>query len=91
MEKKKALNANETRGLIVFPLPEEEFEYLCSLHGPYAFFLIAELLEWTKDLDKEKLFGATTEDMREKINSLLEEYYLTDLVKRLYIKEEDLD
>lgn len=91
MEEKTTLNINETKGLIIFPLPEEEFEYLCSLHGPYAFFVIAEILEWTKELDKEKLYGATTNDIRDKINTLISDYYLTDLVKRLYIKEEDLD
>jgi hypothetical protein len=91
MEEKRTLNINETKGLIIFPLPEEEFEYLCSLHGPYAFFVIAEILEWTKELDKEKLYGATTSDIRDKINTLISDYYLTDLVKRLYIKEEDLD
>ena len=74
----------ETRGLIVYPLPEEEFEYLCSVHGPHLVLVIAELLEWTKDLEKEGLHGATSEDIREKINSLLDEHYLGDLVKRLY-------
>jgi hypothetical protein len=79
---------DETKGLIVYPLPEEEFEYLCSLHGPYLVMVIAELLEWTKVLDKEGLFGATTDDIRERIDLLLDEYYLRDIVRRLEIKEE---
>jgi hypothetical protein len=74
----------ETRGLIVYPLPEEEFEYLCSVHGPHLVLVIAELLEWTKDLDKEGLHGATSADIREKIEDLLDENYLKDLIRRLY-------
>tara|TARA_R100000329_G_C7521604_1_gene183905 strand:- start:240 stop:506 length:267 start_codon:yes stop_codon:yes gene_type:complete len=77
----------ETRGLIVYPLPEEEFEYLCSVHGPHLVLVIAELLEWTKDLEEEGLHGATSEDIREKINGLLDEHYLKDLVRRLYSTE----
>lgn len=88
MEKKR-IKADETRGLIIYPLPEEEFEYLCSLHGPYAVIVIAELIEWTKALDKEELFGATSEDIRDKIKGLLDEYYLADIIRRLYIKEGD--
>ncbi len=79
--------AEETRGLIVYPLPEEEFEYLCSVNGPYLVLAIAELLEWTKDLDKEGLHGATSSDIREKIDSLLDKHYLKDLVRRLYFTE----
>ena len=76
--------SEETRGLIVYPLPEEEFEYLCSVHGPHLVLVIAQLLEWTEELDKEKLFGATTSDIRDQINSLLEEHHLGDLLRRLY-------
>ena len=78
----------ETRGLIVYPLPEEEFEYLCSVHGPHLLLVVAELLEWTKALDKEEVFGATSDDIRAKIKELLDEHYLNDLLKRLYSSEE---
>lgn len=74
----------ETRGLIVFPLPEEEYEYLCSLHGPHFVLLVAELLEWTKELEEKGLHGATSSDIREKINELLDEHYLGDIIRRLY-------
>ena len=77
----------ETRGLIVYPLPEEEFEYLCSVHGPHLVLVIAELLEWTKELDDEGLHGATSDDIREKIEELLDENYLKDLIRRLYSTE----
>ena len=77
----------ETRGLIVYPLPEEEFEYLCSVHGPHLVLVLAELLEWTKELETAGLHGATSEDIRDKINGLLDEHYLRDLVKRLYSTE----
>jgi len=77
----------ETRGLIVYPLPEEEFEYLCSVHGPHLVLVIAELLEWTKELDDEGLHGATSDDIREKIEDLLDENYLKDLIRRLYSTE----
>ena len=76
----------ETRGLIVFPLPEEEFEYLCSVHGPHFVLVVAELIEWTKDLEDEGLHGATSIDMREKIHELLDEHFLGDSIKRLYKK-----
>ena len=78
----------ETRGLIVYPLPEEEFEYLCSVHGPNLILVIAELLEWTKELDNKELFGATSMDIRDKINGLLEDHYVKDLVRRLYSTSE---
>ena len=74
----------ETRGLIVFPLPEEEFEYLCSVHGPHFVLVIAELLEWTKELEEQGLHGATSLDMREKIQGLLDEHYLGDIIRRLH-------
>lgn len=74
----------ETRGLIVYPLPEEEFEYLCSLHGPNFALLVAQLIEWTKELDKQELHGATSADIREKIDELLDEHYLSDIIRRLY-------
>ena len=74
----------ETRGLIVYPLPEEEFEYLCSVHGPHLVLVIAELLEWTQKLDKDKIHGATSSDIRDQINALLEEHHLGDLIRRLY-------
>ena len=73
----------ETRGLIVYPLPEEEFEYLCSVQGPRLVLAIAEFLDWTVELDNKKLHGATSEDMREKINSLLDAHCLKDLIRRL--------
>tara|TARA_R110000751_G_scaffold1232_2_gene4720 strand:- start:194 stop:460 length:267 start_codon:yes stop_codon:yes gene_type:complete len=74
----------ETRGLIVYPLPDEEYEYLCSLHGPSFVLAIAELIEWTKELDEQGLHGATSGDIRDKINNLLEENFLGDIVRRLY-------
>ena len=74
----------ETRGLIVFPLPDEEYEYLCSLHGPSFVLVIAELIEWTKDLDKQDLHGATSGDIRDKIQDLLDENFLGDILRRLY-------
>ncbi len=74
----------ETRGLIVFPLPEEEFEYLCSVHGPHFVLVIAEFIEWTKKLDEQDLHGATSSDMRDKIQELLDEHYLGDIIRRLH-------
>jgi len=88
MSEMKHSLGEETRGLIVYPLPEEEFEYLCSVHGPHLVLVIAEILEWTKDLDKKGLHGATSEDIREKINGLLDEHFLKDLISRLYSIEE---
>ena len=88
MSEMKHSLGEETRGLIVYPLPEEEFEYLCSVHGPHLILVIAEMLEWTKDLDKKGLHGATSEDIREKVNSLLDEHFLKDLISRLYSIEE---
>lgn len=84
MSKLNPISGEETRGLIIYPLPEEEFEYLCSVHGPHLLLIVAELLEWTKELEKEGLHGATSTDIREKINGLLDEHYLVDLLKRLY-------
>jgi|TARA_Y100000817_G_C16825862_1_gene531180 hypothetical protein len=74
----------ETRGLIVFPLPDEEYEYLCSLHGPYFVLVVAQLIEWTKELEEKDLHGATSGEIRDKINELLDENFLGDIVRRLY-------
>lgn len=77
----------KTRGIIVYPLPEEEFEYSASLRGPHMALLIASIIEWTKDLDRNKLYGSTSEEIREKIKELCDEYYVTDIIRRIEFTE----
>jgi len=80
-------NKEETRGIIVYPLPEEEFEYSASLRGPHMALLIASIIEWTKELDRKELYGSTSEEIREKIKELCEEYYVTDIIRRIEFTE----
>lgn len=77
----------KSRGVIVYPLPEEEFEYSASLRGPHMALLIASIIEWTKDLDRDKLYGSTSEEIREKIKELCDEYYVTDIIRRIEFTE----
>ncbi len=77
----------KSRGVIVYPLPEEEFEYSASLRGPHMALLIASIIEWTKELDRKELYGSTSEEIREKIKELCEEYYVTDIIRRIEFTE----
>lgn len=77
----------KSRGVIVYPLPEEEFEYSASLRGPHMALLIASIIEWTKELDRKELYGSTSEEIREKIKELCEEYYVTDIIRRIEFAE----